>query len=84
MASGRRWEEWTEGRVIDGRTVYALACPREFAFGTEFRLPGGERFQCWDRGGKVKTVGGIPWLDLMVRTAPVPYGTIMPVWVSEG
>lgn len=75
MASGQRWQDWANGQ--DG--VYALACPKKYAFGTVFVLPGGEVFQCWDRGGAIKG----NWLDLMVKTAPVPYGSTIAVTVYE-
>ncbi len=73
MASGLPWEEWI------GR---AAACPVELPFGTTVELPGGETFQCLDRGGKVvTTAAGELWIDLLVESAPVPYGTVMPVTV---
>ena len=68
MASGAMWEE-NVGR--------AAACPPEFPFGTIIILPGGEQFTCMDRGGKIKTVNGIPWIDLLVFRPPVPHGTII-------
>jgi hypothetical protein len=73
MASGLPWEQWV------GR---AAACPAELPFGTAVELPGGETFYCLDRGGKVvTTAAGELWIDLLVETAPVPYGTVMPVTV---
>jgi len=71
-ASGERWEDWI------GR---GAACPPEFPFGTVIMLPGGERFTCIDRGGKIKTVDGVPWIDLLVFRPPVPYGTLVEVRV---
>jgi hypothetical protein len=73
-ASGEPWEDWIN---------IGLACPPEYEFGTVFVLPGGEVFTCVDRGGKVQVIDGIPWLDLLVKTAPVPYGTIVTVEVRE-
>lgn len=74
MASGLPWEEWI------GR---AAACPAELPFGTTVELPGGETFLCLDRGGKVvTTAAGELWIDLLVESPPVPYGTVMPVTVS--
>ena len=73
-ASGQPWELWVNR---------GLACPPEYEFGTVFVLPGGEEFTCVDRGGMVQVVDGIPWLDLLVETAPVPYGTIVTVEVRE-
>jgi hypothetical protein len=73
MASGLPWEEWV------GR---AAACPAELPFGTTVELPGGETFTCLDRGGKVvTTAAGELWIDLLLESAPVPYGTVMPVTV---
>lgn len=73
MASGLPWEEWV------GR---AAACPVELPFGTTIELPGGETFYCLDRGGKVvTTAAGELWIDLLLESAPVPYGTVMPVTV---
>jgi hypothetical protein len=73
MASGERWQDWV------GR---AAACPNQWPFWTTIVLPGGERFTCLDRGGKI-VVGpdGIPWVDLLVKVAPVPFGTVVPVRV---
>lgn len=73
-ASGEPWEKWVNR---------GCACPPEYAFGTIFVLPGGEEFTCVDRGGKVQIVNGIPWLDLLVKSAPVPYGTIVTVEVRQ-
>lgn len=73
-ASGEPWEDWVN---------IGLACPPEYEFGTVFVLPGGEEFTCVDRGGMVITHDGIPWLDLLVEAAPVPYGTIVTVEVRE-
>jgi len=71
MASGERWEDWI------GR---ATACPREIPFWTTVILPGGERFICLDRGGKIVTMpDSTIWLDLLVREAPVPYGSTVEV-----
>lgn len=73
MASGLPWEEWV------GR---AAACPPELPFGATVELPGGEIFYCLDRGSKVvTTAAGELWIDLLLESAPVPYGTVMPVTV---
>lgn len=73
MASGLPWWAWV------GR---AAACPEELPFWTTVTLPGGETFVCLDRGGKiVTTAAGELWIDLLVKSAPVPYGTTMPVLV---
>jgi hypothetical protein len=73
MASGERWQDWV------GR---AAACPPEWPFGTVIILPGGERFECQDRGGKiVYGADGLPWIDLLVEVAPVNYGDVVTVRV---
>ena len=74
MASGQRWQDWV------GR---ATACPKEFPFWTVFTLPGGEKFVCLDRGGKIVTLSDESiWLDLLVEQAPVPYNTVIDVVVT--
>ena len=73
MASGEKWEDWV------GR---AAACPREWPFDTEIVLEGQERFLCKDRGGAIKYVDGIPWIDLLVKEPPVPFGTILDIWIK--
>jgi len=73
MASGERWEDWY------GR---AAACPKELPFWTNIVLPGGESFYCLDRGGRIVTsADGTMWIDLLVRDAPVPFGTVIEVTV---
>ena len=72
-ASGAPWQEW----VGTG-----AACVPEWPFGTTFTLPGGETFTCVDRGGAIKTgADGLPWVDLLVKTAPVPFGAVVEVRV---
>lgn len=73
MASGKPWQDYIDR---------ACACPPEYPFGTVFVVDGQE-WTCLDRGGKVKTVDGIPWLDLLTERAPVPYGTILQVEVMR-
>lgn len=74
-ASGERWQDWTGT---------GAACVPEWPFGTILTLPGGEHFTCVDRGGAIVTgADGVPWVDLMVREPPVPYGstvTVLIVW----
>lgn len=67
MASGRPWKPYFNK---------AFACVPEWNFGTELYIFG-QKFVCWDRGGKIKTVGGVPWVDLLTASAPVPYGTVV-------
>jgi hypothetical protein len=73
MASGLPWEAWV------GR---AAACPAELPFWTAIILPGGEIFTCLDRGGKIVTeADGTMWIDLLVASPPVPFGSVLPVTV---
>jgi len=73
-ASDESWQAWV------GR---GAACVPEWPFGTVIYLPGGERFECVDRGGQIKTgADGLPWVDLLVAVPPVPFGTVLPVRVT--
>jgi hypothetical protein len=72
MASGERWQDWI------GR---AAACPIEWEFGTQIILPGGEFFSCQDRGSAIRYVGGITWIDLLVKEPPVAFGTLLEVTI---
>jgi hypothetical protein len=75
MASGEPWQAWV------GR---AAACVPEWPFWTRLTLPGGEEFVCLDRGGKIETGSdGLPWIDLLVEHAPVPYGAVVEVRVER-
>lgn len=71
MASGQPWQSWINR---------AAACVWNWPFGTQVTLPGGEVFVCLDRGGAI-VIGddGIPWIDLLVQYAPVPFGAVLPV-----
>ena len=71
MASGKPWAPWMER---------ACACPPEWAFGTVVVLDG-QRWTCMDRGGKIKFVDGIPWVDFLTRTPQYSYGQIIEVEV---
>lgn len=74
MASGKPWQDWI------GR---GAACVPEWPFGTVFTLPGGERFECQDRGGAIRTgADGLPWVDLLVAVPPVNYGDVVTVSVT--
>lgn len=73
MSNGEQWQTGINT---------ALACPVEFPFGTEFILPGGEKFTCKDRGGAIVTTPDNKiWLDLLVQNPPVPFGTEITVTV---
>ena len=69
MASGKPWAPWMER---------ACACPPEWAFGTVVVLDG-QRWTCMDRGGKIKYVDGIPWVDFLTRTPQYSYGQLVEV-----
>jgi len=71
MASGKPWAPWMER---------ACACPPEWAFGTVVVLDG-QRWECQDRGGKIRYVDGIPWVDFLTRTPQYSYGQIIEVEV---
>jgi hypothetical protein len=75
MASGQPWQDWI------GR---AAACVPDWPFGTLVTLPGGEQFNCQDRGGAIVTgADGLAWIDLLVAYPPVPYGTVVSVTVRR-
>ena len=41
-------------------------------------------FTCVDRGGAIKIgADGLPWVDLLVQTAPVPFGAVVDVRVVK-
>lgn len=74
-SSGKPWQQ--------GIGIWC-ACPPQFDFGTVFVLPGGEAFECWDRGGDIITrPDGVIWLDLLVKDPPVPFGTVVTVEVRR-
>jgi hypothetical protein len=66
-ANGDRWQPWV-GRGI--------ACPPQWAFGTKLRAFG-RTWTCVDRGGAIRYVNGIPWVDFLVSKPHVAYGTVM-------
>jgi hypothetical protein len=69
MASGQPWENWVDR---------AIACPLEWPFGTKVRLLDFNReFVCMDRGGKIKFVDGIPWVDTLTKEALTNYGAVI-------
>lgn len=73
MSSGLPWQDWYNR---------AAACPSSLPFWTEIILPGGELFYCLDRGGKIVETGdGGMWIDLLVKSPPVLYGTPITVTV---
>jgi len=73
MASGEPWAPWMER---------ACACPPEWAFGTVVVLDG-QRWECQDRGGMIKYVDGVPWVDFLTRTPQYAYGQLVEVEVIQ-
>jgi len=71
MASGHPWATYVD---------IAVACPPEWAFGTEV-IFAGQTWVCMDRGGKIKYVEGIPWIDFLTPVAAHTYGTVITVQV---
>lgn len=67
-ASGKRWEDFVGS---------GAACVKEWPFGTRFKLPDGSEWECVDRGGDIRTINGIPWVDLLTPNAIYPYGTVV-------
>jgi hypothetical protein len=68
---GKEWQEWLG---------VALACPMEFALGTEWHIPAlGETFVCVDRGGAITALpDGSYFVDLLQKETPyVHNGTIV-------
>lgn len=71
MASGKAWTAYIDE---------AVACPVEWAFGTVLLLDG-KLYTCLDRGGMIKYVDGIPWIDVLTEKGAYPYGEIVTVQV---
>jgi len=59
----------------------AIACPREYPFGTIMEI-GGQLWECKDRGGKIRG----NWVDQLSAFAIYPYGHEMlaSVWLPGG
>lgn len=73
-ASGQRWQDWV------GK---GLACPSKYPFGTRFKVLG-TVYTCVDRGGGiVVTASGAVWLDLLVETPPIGYGSEIEVEIEQ-
>ena len=73
MASGLHWAPYMET---------ACACPPQWKFGTIVYL-NGKRWECLDRGGKIKYVDSIPWVDFLTRTPQYSYGQLVTVEVTQ-
>ena len=66
-ASGARWQDWV------GR---GCACVPEWPFFTRVYIDGVE-WTCVDRGGMIKTVDGVPWVDVLTDAPTHSYGEIV-------
>lgn len=72
MASGEPWENWVDR---------AVACPKEYPFGTIFIIDG-RRWVCMDRGGAIVRVNdNTIWLDMLTRRPLYRYGTVVDVTI---
>ena len=67
MATGLRWQDYIN---------YAIACPPEWPFHTKL-VVNGKTWECLDRGGKIKTVDNISWVDFLEEKADYRYGEIV-------
>lgn len=74
MSSGQRWQSWIDR---------GCACPKEYPFGTRFKLPDGSTWTCEDRGSAIVNQAGIIWLDLLQQKASYRYGSIQIVEVLK-
>ena len=73
MASGKPWQDYMES---------AIACPPEWEFGTQVRAFD-SIWTCWDRGGAIKYVDNIPWVDFLTSNPKAPYRSIIYVEKME-
>ena len=73
MASGKPWADYVD---------LAVACPPEWPFGRQVIFEG-RTYTCLDRGGMIKYVNGIPWIDFLTPKAAYPYGTVITVQISK-
>ena len=71
MASGQPWAPYVGT---------AVACPKEWAFGTTVELDG-RVWTCMDRGSAIKYVDGVPWIDFLEATGRYVHGSIVAVHV---
>jgi hypothetical protein len=67
MSSGEPWQRWI------GR---AISCPPEWPFGTVL-FAGQRTWVCLDRGGRIRYVDGIPWVDFLTDKPFANYGEIV-------
>jgi len=73
MASGLPWKEYIG---------VAIACPNEWAFGTELVIDG-RTWVCMDRGSAIRFVDGVAWIDMLVADPLYPFGTIVEAEIHE-
>jgi hypothetical protein len=69
MASGLRWQDYVGS---------AIACPPEWPFHAKLII-NGKTWECLDRGGAIKTINGISWIDFLSDGTPFDgyrYGSI--------
>ena len=71
MASGEPWASFVGT---------AVACPVEWVFGTTVELDG-HVWTCQDRGGAIRYVDGVPWVDFLEETGKYEHGSIVAVHV---
>jgi len=71
MASGEPWASYIGT---------AAACPPEWAFGTTVELDG-HIWTCLDRGGAIRYVDSVPWVDFLEATGKYVHGSIVAVHV---
>lgn len=50
-----------------------IAAPYSYPFGTTFQLENGEKLVCEDRGGAIKIINNIVWLDVFIPNASEEY-----------
>lgn len=74
MANGETWQSCKDKNC--------LACPTDFNFGATFVISETE-WVCTDRGSKITKVNdNTYWVDLLVETPIVPYGTVISATVK--
>lgn len=71
-ANGDPWKDWW---------YTGVACPPEWAFGTTVTL-NGKTWTCVDRGGAIKYIDGIPFVDFLRGEAEYPFKSIQTVYVK--
>ena len=59
-----------------------VACVPSWPFGTTVEY-NGKVWTCIDRGGAIKMIEGIPWVDFMEPVGRVAHGSIITVRVTQ-